>query len=106
MDFAEGLKKFKDRNKFSNAELSRMLGVSDSAVNQYLKGKSGVSVNILASLLRNGMKLEEAFDKETAEIIEKMVLEKYRLSTSGRPMDLVVNGLKDILSSIDKTESV
>lgn len=106
MDFAEGLKKFKDRNKFSNAELSRMLGVSDSAVNQYLKGKSGVSVNILASLLRNGMKLEEAFDKETAEIIENMVLEKYRLSTSGRPMYLVVNGLKDILSSIEKTESV
>lgn len=98
MNLIKGLKDFKDRRKLSNAELSRMLGVSDSMVSQYLSGKSGMSLEILAALLRAGMSLEEAFDVETAEAIKRNLSPE--IQNPADPLNVVVEGLRKILEQI------
>lgn len=98
MNLIKGLKDFKERKKLSNADLSRLLDVSDSMVSQYLSGKSGMSLEILAALLRAGMTLEEAFDEETAEAIKRNMAPG--MPKTGDPLQVVVAGLRQILEQV------
>lgn len=95
MNLIKGLKEFKERRGYTNMDLSRLLGVSDSMVSQYMSGKSGMSLDNLSALLRDGMTLEEAFGEETAEAIKKNIS-----STPKDPLDpvqVVAEGLRRIL---------
>lgn len=69
MNIVDGLARYKARKNYGNTDIARLLGCSDSVVSQYLKGSSGLSLDKLATLLRDGMTLEEAFGDETARMI-------------------------------------
>ena len=103
MNIINGLNDFKERKGYTNADLSRLLGVSDSMVSQYLSGKSGMSLDNLATLLRDGMKLEEAFDNVTADAIKKRLLGDGDKHCDA--MGLVVQGLKDIIFTLENGKS-
>ena len=103
VNLINGLISYKNRKHYSNADLAALLGVSDSAVSQYFSGKSGISLDKLSILLRDGMTLEEAFDKET----ETAVIANYR---DGRPrdvnaMEVLLNGMKEIIFTIENSKS-
>lgn len=98
MNFIKGLESFKTRKGYSNADLARLLGVSDSSVSQYFSGKSGMSLDNLAKLLRNGMLLEEVFDEETAEAIKRNMTPG--MPNPGDPLHVVVEGLRQILEQV------
>jgi len=98
MNLIKGLKDFKERKKLSNADLSRLLGVSDSMVSQYLSGKSGMSLEILAALLRSGMTLEEAFDKDTAEAVKKNL--EREIANPQEPLQVVMEGLRQMIERV------
>lgn len=101
MNLIKGLKDFKARRNYTNADLSRLLGVSDSMVSQYLSGKSGMSLENLAALLRDGMTLEEAFDEETASAIRKNISYS-SMKPDSDPADVVREGLRRILDMLDE----
>ena len=98
MNLIKGLNDFKERKKLSGADLSRLLGVSDSMVSQYLSGKSGMSLEILAALLRAGMSLEEAFDKETAEAVKKNLAQE--IANPQEPLQVVMEGLRQMIERV------
>lgn len=100
MNLIKGLKEFKERKRLSNADLSRLLGVSDSMISQYLSGKSGMSLEVLAALLRAGMSLEEAFDEETAAAIKKIIFPEF--SNPEDPLQVVMEGLRRMLEQMKK----
>ena len=68
MNIVDGLALFMARKKIKGKELARILECSDSSVSLYLSGKSGISLEKLSMLFRNGMTLEEAFSNFTPEV--------------------------------------
>lgn len=104
MNFINGLDRYKSRKGYSNADLARLLGVSDSMVSQYFSGKSGMSLDNLSKLLRDGMLLEEAFDEETAAEIKKGIVE--RRPESQDALDVVLRGLKEIVTLLENGKSL
>lgn len=98
MNFVDGLKSFKSRKRLSNADLSRLLGVSDSMISQYLSGKSGMSLDSLSILLMEGMTLEEAFGEPVASAVKKNIVEERPVQDS---LKVVVSGLRKLLDSVN-----
>ena len=52
MNIVEGLTSYKSRKGYSNIQIAEVLGCSSSVVSLYLSGKSGLSLEKLAALLR------------------------------------------------------
>ena len=64
----------------------------------YLSGKSGLSLDKLAVLLKNGMKLEEAFGEDVADAVRAGLLQNVGASD---PLEIVTEGLRRILDALD-----
>lgn len=98
MNIIDGISSFMARKNLNNKQVAELLGCSDSTVSLYLSGKSGISLEKLAALLRAGMTLEEAFDEETAEAIKRNMAPG--MSNTGDPLQVVVAGLRQILEQV------
>ena len=103
MNFINGLDQYKTRKGYKKADLARLLGVSDSVVSQYFSGKSWMSLDNLAKLLRDGMTLEEAFGEETAAAIKKGIARDGTKKSDA--LGIVLQGLKEIVSVLENGES-
>lgn len=100
MNIVEGLSKYKKRKRYENNDIALLLGCSPSVVSQYLSGKSGLSLEKLSILLKDGMLLEEAFGEDVANAIKaNMRIDK---KDYGDSMSIVIEGLKKILDTIEK----
>ena len=88
-----------ERKHYNNADLSRLLKVSDSMVSQYLSGKSGMSLDKLAILLCDGMYIEEVFGKDVAEKIKKNLIGDAQDHNSDS-VKIVIDGLRKIIDSV------
>lgn len=98
MNLVEGLTAYKSRMNLNNKQLTQLLDCSDSVVSLYLSGKSGLSLDKLAVLLKNGMKLEEAFGEDVAEAVRAGLLKNVGASD---PLEIVTEGLRRILDALD-----
>ena len=98
MNLVEGLTAYKSRMNLNNKQLAQLLDCSDSVVSLYLSGKSGLSLDKLAVLLKNGMKLEEAFGEDVAEAVRAGLLQNVGASD---PLEIVTEGLRRILDALD-----
>ena len=98
MNLVEGLTAYKSRMNLNNKQLAQLLDCSDSVVSLYLSGKSGLSLDKLAVLLKNGMKLEEAFGEDVAESVRAGLLQNVGASD---PLEIVTEGLRRILDALD-----
>lgn len=99
MNIVDGLALFMARKKIKGKELARILECSDSSVSLYLSGKSGISLEKLSMLFRNGMTLEEAFGEEVAKAIRKSLGEDSKGDCDS--LKIVVEGLRKILEALD-----
>ena len=99
MNIVDGLALFMARKKIKGKELARILECSDSSVSLYLSGKSGISLEKLSMLFRNGMTLEEAFGEEVAKAIRKSWGEDSKVECDS--LKIVVDGLRKILEALD-----
>lgn len=100
MNIIDGLTAFKKRMKLNNKQLAQIMKCSDSAVSLYLSGDSGMSLEKLALLLKNGMSLEEAFGADVAEAI---VANLHRNGgAEADPLSIVADGLQQILDIVKK----
>jgi predicted transcriptional regulator len=95
MNIIEGLTSYKSRKGYSNIQLAELLGCSSSVVSLYLSGKSGLSLEKLAILLKDGMSLEEAFGEDVATAI-KSNIKRERPDPSGS-LQVVIDGLRMLL---------
>lgn len=103
MNIIDGISSFMARKNLNNKQVAELLGCSDSTVSLYLSGKSGISLEKLGMLLKNGMTLEEAFGDETAAAIKKNM---GRENDGEDPMGIVLSGLKAIISAVENGESL
>lgn len=101
MNIIDGISSFMARKNLNNKQVAELLGCSDSTVSLYLSGKSGISLEKLGMLLKNGMTLEEAFGTETAAAIKKNI---GRENDGEDPMGIVLSGLKAIISAVENGE--
>lgn len=106
MNIIDGLTAFKVRKNYSNNGLAELLGCSSSVVSLYLSGKSGLSLDKLAILLKDGMTLEEAFGAEVAEAVKANILKGERSELSDDTMSIVIDGLQKILDSVKASKSL
>lgn len=103
MNIIDGISSFMARKNYNNKQLAKVLGCSDSTVSLYLSGKSGISLEKLGTLLKDGMTLEEAFGEDVATAIKKNLEAQH---PANDPMGVVLTGLKAIICAVEKTESV
>lgn len=103
MNIVEGLSSFMARKNYKNNQLSKVLGCSDSTVSLYLSGKSGLSLEKLGALLKDGMTLEEAFGEEVAAAIKKNIAKSMQNSNETNSLSVVVDGLQRILDVVKQT---
>lgn len=99
MNIVDGLALYMARKKMKGNELAKILGCSDSTVSQYLSGKSGISIEKLSILLREGMTLEEAFGDDVAKAIKEQLIKDNKSESDS--MKIVVEGLKKIIQAIE-----
>ena len=98
MNLVECLTAYKSLMNLNNKQLAQLLDCSDSVVSLYLSGKSGLSLDKLAVLLKNGMKLEDAFGEDVAEAVRAGLLQNVGASD---PLEIVTEGLRRILDALD-----
>ena len=101
MNIVDGLASFMARKRLKGTELAEMLGCSDSVVSLYLSGKSGLSLDKLSILLKNGMTLEEAFGDDVAKAIKENLVDSS--ASKKDSLSVVVDGLQRILDLIKTT---
>ncbi|MBR4348295.1 MAG: hypothetical protein IKP90_05080 [Fibrobacter sp.] len=99
MNIIEGLTAFKVRKNYSNNKLAEVLGCSSSVVSLYLSGKSGLSLDKLAILLKDGMTLEEAFGDEVAAAVKSNMAKDFNKAFTDDSMTIVIDGLQKILDA-------
>jgi predicted transcriptional regulator len=96
--------KFMNRQKISQTELAEILGVNQSAVSQYVNGKSGVVFDKVEKLVELGITPEELFGeavgKKMRETIIKDYLSKSEEIKDQNPLEIVKEGLIEILKRI------
>ena len=105
MNIIDGLTAFKVRKNYNNIQLAELLGCSSSVVSLYLSGKSGLSLEKLSILLKEGMTLEEAFGEDVAKAVKDRIIEENRGKISDDSMALVVDGLQKMLDPIRESNS-
>jgi transcriptional regulator with XRE-family HTH domain len=94
---------FMNRQKISQMELAEALDVHQSAVSQYVSGKSGVVFDKVEKLVDLGITPEELFGETTGKKMRDAIIKDY-LSQSGEvnpnSFDVVKEGLIEILKRI------
>jgi predicted transcriptional regulator len=96
--------RFMNRQKISQVELAEVLGVHQSAVSQYVSGKSGVVFDKVEKLVELGITPEELFGEVIGKKMREAIIKDY-LSKSGEikeqsPLEVVKEGLIEILKRI------
>jgi len=95
---------FMNRQRISQSELAEALGVHQSAVSQYVSGKSGVVFDKVEKLVDLGITPEELFGetmgKKMREAIIRDYLSKSGEATNQNPLEIVKEGLIEILRRI------
>lgn len=95
---------FMSRLKISQTELANALDVHQSAVSQYVSGKSGVVFDKVEKLVDLGITPEELFGeiigKKMREAIVKDYLSKSGVITNSNSLEIVKEGLIEILRKI------
>ena len=95
---------FMNRRRISQVELAEVLGVHQSAVSQYVSGKSGVVFDKVEKLVELGITPEELFGETIGKKMREAIIKDY-LSKSGEikdqsPLEVVKEGLIEILKRI------
>ncbi len=95
---------FMNRQRISQTELAEALGVHQSAVSQYVSGKSGVVFDKVEKLVELGITPEELFGETMGKKMRETIIRDY-LSKSGEtinqnPLDIVKEGLIEILRRV------
>ena len=95
---------FMNRRRISQVELAEVLGVRQSAVSQYVSGKSGVVFDKVEKLVELGITPEELFGETIGKKMREAIIKDY-LSKSGEikeqsPLEVVKEGLIAILKRI------
>ena len=95
---------FMSRQKISQAELAEVLEVHQSAVSQYVSGKSGVVFDKVEKLVELGITPEELFGEVAGKKMREAIINDY-LSKSGEILnpnsfEIVKEGLIEILKKI------
>ena len=93
-----------NRQKISQAELANALDVHQSAVSQYVSGKSGVVFDKVEKLVELGITPEELFGETAGKKMRDVIIRDY-LSKSGEitnpnALEIVKDGLIEILKRI------
>ncbi|MDR1830902.1 MAG: helix-turn-helix domain-containing protein [Candidatus Fibromonas sp.] len=93
-----------NRRRISQVELAEVLGVHQSAVSQYVSGKSGVVFDKVEKLVELGITPEELFGETIGKKMREAIIKDY-LSKSGEikdqsPLEVVKEGLIEILKRI------
>jgi len=93
-----------NRQKISQAELADILNVHQSAVSQYVSGKSGVVFDKVEKLVELGITPEELFGESAGKKMREVIIRDY-LSKSGditnpNSLEIVKEGLIEILKKI------
>jgi len=95
---------FMSRLKISQTELANALDVHQSAVSQYVSGKSGVVFDKVEKLVELGITPEELFGKTVGkkmrDAIIKDYLSKSGATTNSNSLEIVKEGLIEILRRI------
>jgi predicted transcriptional regulator len=95
---------FMSRKKISQTELADVLDVHQSAVSQYVSGKSGVVFDKVEKLVELGITPEELFGEAAGKKMRDAIIRDY-LSKSGETtnqnsLEIVKEGLIEILKKI------
>ncbi|MDR2594886.1 MAG: helix-turn-helix domain-containing protein [Fibromonadaceae bacterium] len=95
---------FMNRKKISQTELAEVLDVHQSAVSQYVSGKSGVVFDKVEKLVELGITPEELFGETVGKKMRDSIIRDY-LSKSGEitnqnSLEIVKEGLIEILKKI------
>jgi len=95
---------FMSRKKISQTELAEVLDVHQSAVSQYVSGKSGVVFDKVEKLVELGITPEELFGENAGKKMRDAIIREY-LSKNGEAtnqnsMEIVKEGLIEILKRI------
>jgi len=95
---------FMNRKKISQTELAEVLDVHQSAVSQYVSGKSGVVFDKVEKLVELGITPEELFGENVGKKMRDSIIRDY-LSKSGEitnqnPLEIVKEGLIEILKRV------
>jgi predicted transcriptional regulator len=95
---------FMNRKKISQTELAEVLDVHQSAVSQYVSGKSGVVFDKVEKLVELGITPEELFGETAGKKMRDSIIRDY-LSKSGdittqNSLEIVKEGLIEILKRI------
>jgi len=100
---------FMSRQKISQSELAEALDVHQSAVSQYVSGKSGVVFDKVEKLVELGITPEELFGENVGKKMRDAIIKDY-LSKSGastgatgeipNSLEIVKEGLIEILKRI------
>jgi transcriptional regulator with XRE-family HTH domain len=93
-----------NRKKISQTELAEALDVHQSAISQYVSGKSGVVFDKVEKLVELGITPEELFGEATGKKMREAIIKDY-LSKSGEikeqsSLEVVKEGLIEILKRI------
>jgi len=95
---------FMNRKKISQTELAEVLDVHQSAVSQYVSGKSGVVFDKVEKLVELGITPEELFGENVGKKMRDAIIRDY-LSQSGEitnqnSLEIVKDGLIEILKRV------
>ena len=95
---------FMNRKKISQTELAEVLDVHQSAVSQYVSGKSGVVFDKVEKLVELGITPEELFGENVGKKMREAIIRDY-LSNSGEitnqnSLEIVKEGLIEILKRV------
>jgi transcriptional regulator with XRE-family HTH domain len=95
---------FMNRRKISQAELANILNVHQSAVSQYVSGKSGVVFDKVEKLVELGITPEELFGEVAGKKMRDAIIGDYLSKpeniTNQNSLEIVKEGLIEILRRI------
>ena len=97
------IEEFLTRKWLTKADFLRILGEDpkSSILSSYAKGRSGPSFEMLQKMMLNGMYIDEAFDDDVAKAIYATIEEKKTVQNPKSPVEIVIEGLRGILSELE-----
>ncbi len=102
---SSGLIQFMQRKGFKATDIARLLNCSSAVVSLYLSDRSGISLDRLCVLLKNGMSVEEAFGEEVGKAIRQQIesdrSENEKMLTEDS-LSIVLDGLEKMITSVRK----
>lgn len=101
-----GLIHFMQRKSLKSTDVAQLLGCSNAVVSLYLSDKSGISLDKLCILLKNGMSVEEAFGDEVGSAIRNQINNDKKSSiqeNAGDSLSVVLDGLEKMIAAARKS---